>query len=116
MQHAPQPQQQPQAKQDFRAVYSQLQTEMAVKKKQEGLASPQSQNHSALPRESQATVDTDFYQAQTKMYSMTPLKQPINPEEMDLKRDAFKYWLNKQPLIYTLLAVVSLILFFLMGV
>lgn len=112
----PQAQQQPQMKQDFRVVYSQLQTEMAAKKKQEGLTSPQAQNHNTLPRESHATVDTDFYQAQTKMYSMTPLKQPINPEEMDLKTDSFRYWCDKQPLIYGLLAVVSLILFFLMGV
>ena len=109
-------QQQPQTKRDFKEIYNQVQREMITQKKQEGLTTPQSINHGALPRESFKTVDTDFQQAQTKVYSMTPLKQPINPEEMDLKKDAFRYWSNKQPMIYGLLAVVSLVLFFLMGV
>lgn len=104
-----------QPKKNFKEAYDQVQREMIAKKKQE-LISPQAITHSAIPREYNKTVDTDFQQAQTTMFSMTPLKQPINPEEMDLKKDAFRYWCNKQPTIYALLAVISLILFFLMGV
>jgi len=88
---------------------------MQVKKEKE-LMSPQSRQLISNPRGAFKTVDTDFEQAQSKMWGLSPLKQPIEPEEYDTEKDSTMYWNRKQPAIYLLLAIISFILFLMMGI
>jgi len=102
-------------RQDYKEVYRNLSQEMQVKKEKE-LMSPQSRQLISNPRGAFKTVDTDFEQAQSKMWGLSPLKQPIKPEEYDTEKDSTMYWNRKQPAIYLLLAIISFILFLMMGI
>ena len=102
-------------RQDYRELYRNLSKEMQIKKEKE-LVSSQSRKILSNPRDAFKTVDTDFEQAQTKMWGLSPLKQPIEPEEYNRERDSTMYWNRKQPTIYLLLAIISFILVLMMGV
>ena len=101
-------------KQDYRQAIHQASKDFNQKKAEEAKTHPQAIPHSTH-REAHMTVDTNFEQAKTKMWGLSPLKQPINPEEYDMKKDAFMYWKRRIGQIYFLLAICSFFLFLLMG-
>ena len=110
----PQPMAQPiRQKQPYQQVYSQLSKEIQVKQEQ---MTPQARHHTAIPREAMNTVDTSFEQAKTKMWGLNPLKQPVEPETYDLKKDTTMFWNRKLGSLYILACAICLVLLIMMGV
>ena len=101
-----------QQKQSYQKIYSELSKE--IKEKQEQMT-PQARHHVAIPREAMNTVDTSFEQAKTKMWGLSPLKQPVEPDTYDLKKDTTMYWNRKLPTLYVLACAICLVLLIMLG-